>query len=217
LHYTSGNAPGEAECPGNPGALGARRSLGGTPTINGRSGADAIQSGSCFGNDQGGESEDSVRRSMKAHGRDRQWDQWMKRPSGKARLRGHCCRRPWVLDVDTTVKPLYGHQQDARVGYNPTKPGRPSHAYHSLLRGEYSGWCWTWKYRRGRNQTAPLYGQPETVGIPGRTSGARTGQCFLAWGQPLGSRRKNHGWGAEGAKPWVPVSNSRQSAKREEG
>ena len=36
---------------------------------------------------------------------------------------------PWVLDVDTTVKLLYGHQQDAVVGYNPTKPGRPSHAY----------------------------------------------------------------------------------------
>ena len=38
-----------------------------------------------------------------------------------------------VLDVDTTVKPLYGHQQDAKVGYNPTKPGRPSHAYHSYF------------------------------------------------------------------------------------
>jgi hypothetical protein len=29
------------------------------------------------------------------------------------------------------VKPLYGHQQDATLGYNPAKPGRPSHAYHS--------------------------------------------------------------------------------------
>ena len=38
-------------------------------------------------------------------------------------------KEPWVLDVDTTVKVLYGHQQDAVVGYNPTKPGRPSHAY----------------------------------------------------------------------------------------
>ena len=32
------------------------------------------------------------------------------------------------LDVDTTVKPLYGHQEGAEVGYNPLKPGRPSHA-----------------------------------------------------------------------------------------
>jgi len=32
---------------------------------------------------------------------------------------------PWVLDIDTTVKPLYGHQEGAAVGYNPHKPGRP--------------------------------------------------------------------------------------------
>jgi hypothetical protein len=38
---------------------------------------------------------------------------------------------PWVMDVDVTVKPLYGKQQGAVVGYNPHKPGRPSHAYHS--------------------------------------------------------------------------------------
>jgi hypothetical protein len=38
-----------------------------------------------------------------------------------------------ILDVDTTVKPLYGHQQGAVVGYNPTKPGRPSHTYHSYI------------------------------------------------------------------------------------
>jgi len=40
---------------------------------------------------------------------------------------------PWILDVDVTVKPLYGHQEGARVGYNPHKPGRPSHTYHSYL------------------------------------------------------------------------------------
>jgi hypothetical protein len=40
---------------------------------------------------------------------------------------------PWILDVDTTVKPLYGHQEGAKVSYNPHKPGRPSHSYHSYL------------------------------------------------------------------------------------
>ena len=40
---------------------------------------------------------------------------------------------PYVLDVDTTVKPLYGHQEGAVVGYNPTKPGRPSHALHTYF------------------------------------------------------------------------------------
>ena len=40
---------------------------------------------------------------------------------------------PWVLDIDTTVKPLYGHQEGAAVGYNPHKPGRPSHCYHTFM------------------------------------------------------------------------------------
>ena len=42
---------------------------------------------------------------------------------------------PWVLDVDVTVKPLYGKQEGAVLGYNPAKPGRPSHAYHSFWVG----------------------------------------------------------------------------------
>jgi hypothetical protein len=40
---------------------------------------------------------------------------------------------PWILDLDTTVKCLYGKQEGALVGYNPKKPGRPSHSYHSAL------------------------------------------------------------------------------------
>ena len=61
--------------------------------------------------------------------RGRGWGEW---------LRGHldhCVEpllsEPWILDVDTTVKPLYGHQEGAVVGYNPKKPGRPSHCYHT--------------------------------------------------------------------------------------
>ena len=38
---------------------------------------------------------------------------------------------PWGLDADSTVKPLYGHQEGAVLGYNPKKPGRPSHVYHT--------------------------------------------------------------------------------------
>ena len=37
----------------------------------------------------------------------------------------------WILDCDTTVKVLYGHQDGAEIGYNPTKPGRPSHTLHT--------------------------------------------------------------------------------------
>lgn len=42
-------------------------------------------------------------------------------------------RHPWVLDLDVTVKPIYGHQEGAEIGYNPHKPGRPSLAYHTLM------------------------------------------------------------------------------------
>jgi len=38
---------------------------------------------------------------------------------------------PWIMDVDVTIKPLYGKQEGAEIGYNPKKPGRPSHAYHT--------------------------------------------------------------------------------------
>jgi len=37
----------------------------------------------------------------------------------------------WILDADTTIKLLYGHQEGAEVSYNPTKPGRPSHVIHT--------------------------------------------------------------------------------------
>ncbi len=50
----------------------------------------------------------------------------------------YCCyspllSRPWILDTDVTVKPLYGKQEGAVVGYNPCKPGRPSHTYHTYM------------------------------------------------------------------------------------
>lgn len=40
---------------------------------------------------------------------------------------------PWILDADVTIKCLYGNQEGAVVGYNPKKPGRPSHSYHTYL------------------------------------------------------------------------------------
>lgn len=41
----------------------------------------------------------------------------------------------WILDVDTTIKLLYGHQAGAEIAYNPTKPGRPSHTLHTYWIG----------------------------------------------------------------------------------
>lgn len=42
---------------------------------------------------------------------------------------------PWILDCDTTIKLLYGHQDGAEISYNPRKPGRPSHAIHTYWIG----------------------------------------------------------------------------------
>lgn len=42
---------------------------------------------------------------------------------------------PWILDTDVTIKPLFGHQECAVKGYNPHKPGRPSHTYHTYMIG----------------------------------------------------------------------------------
>jgi hypothetical protein len=73
-------------------------------------------------------SEDAVRRAFAA----------IEEEAGAAWLRRHLdygaaplLAEPWILDMDTTVKPLYGHQEGAVVGYNPKKPGRPSHCYHT--------------------------------------------------------------------------------------
>lgn len=101
-------------------------------------------------------SEDSVRRGMKAMD-EAASGEWL-----KAHLKASyepLLEEPWVLDVDTTVKPLYGHQQDAKVGYNPTKPGRPSHAYHSYFAANIR-MVLDMEVQAG-NQTAPSYAQPE--------------------------------------------------------
>jgi hypothetical protein len=43
----------------------------------------------------------------------------------------HALNTAWILDIDTTVKTLFGHQKGAEIGYNPHKPGRPSHTVHT--------------------------------------------------------------------------------------
>ena len=75
-------------------------------------------------------SEDAVRRALAA----------IDETQGTTWLQRHLdyCTAPlfgegWILDADTTIKPLYGRQEGAVLGYNPKKPGRPSHAYHSFI------------------------------------------------------------------------------------
>jgi Transposase DDE domain group 1 len=56
---------------------------------------------------------------------------WM-RPSLMHSVR-EALDRPWVLDIDASIKPLYGKQEGAEIGYNPKKPKRPSHVLHTFL------------------------------------------------------------------------------------
>jgi hypothetical protein len=65
---------------------------------------------------------------------------------------------PWILDLDATVKCLYGKQEGAVVGYNPKKPGRPSHSYHSAMMAN-TRLALAVDVRPG-NETAPLHGMP---------------------------------------------------------
>lgn len=73
-------------------------------------------------------SEDAARRALEKID-EQQGIQWLKTHLSQCYL--PLLSIPWIMDIDTTVKPLYGHQEAAEVGYNPTKPGRPSHAYHT--------------------------------------------------------------------------------------
>ena len=64
-------------------------------------------------------------------------------------------RRParLLFDVDSTVLVVYGHQEQARIGYNPIKRGRPS--YHPLLCFEgQSKDVWPGELRPGDAHTA---------------------------------------------------------------
>ena len=75
-------------------------------------------------------SEDAVRNGLKA----------MPENEGADWMQQHIdlCTAPllsedYIIDIDTTVKLLYGHQEGAVVGYNPKKPGRPSHVLHTYM------------------------------------------------------------------------------------
>jgi hypothetical protein len=73
-------------------------------------------------------SEDAVRRGFKAIAENK-GQPWLQRHLDYCTA--PLLSEPWVLDMDSTVKPLYGHQEGAALGYNPKKPGRPSHVYHT--------------------------------------------------------------------------------------
>ena len=78
-------------------------------------------------------SEDAVRRALKSIEAEPS-ETWL-RPS-LMRSVASALDRPWVLDIDASIKPLYGRQEGAELGYNPHKPGRPSHVLHTYWVGD---------------------------------------------------------------------------------
>jgi hypothetical protein len=97
---------------------------------------------------------------------------------------GPLLQEPWIMDMDTTVKTLYGHQEAAVVGYNPTKRGRPSHTYHTYF---VAGLRLVLDVEvQAGNRTASVYSRPGLWALLDRLGRSRwprfvRGDC--AWGQ----------------------------------
>jgi hypothetical protein len=75
-------------------------------------------------------SEDTLRRALARMSTEQSRD-WL-RPQLLTSVRA-ALDSPWILDIDTTIKTLFGQQSGAEVSYNPHKPGRPSHAFHTYF------------------------------------------------------------------------------------
>lgn len=126
LHYTSRNAPSKNEILGTIlfSVLSGHRRYAHITAIRGDDVLPGLLGIKQF------RSEDSVRRAFEKQDEEA-LTLWMDRFTNEtyAVLLEH----PWILDLDATVKTLYGRQEEARIGYNPMKPGRPSHVYQAML------------------------------------------------------------------------------------
>jgi len=111
-------------------------------------------------------SEDSVRRAFKAIA-EGSGGAWLQRHIGRCTYPLLC--EPYIIDIDTTVKPLYGRQEGAVVSYNPKKPGRPSHVPAPHL---YAG--------RASPRHGGLRRRPE-MSIPGLIPRLVYGRCSTGW------------------------------------
>jgi hypothetical protein len=126
LRYTSPNAPTKAEILGTilcSVLSGHRRyahisGMRGDPVLPKLLGIECLRS------------EDSIRRAFANQDEDALM-LWMDRQTDKSFAA--LLEQEWVLDLDATVKTLYGRQEEARVGYNPMKPGRPSQVYQVMV------------------------------------------------------------------------------------
>lgn len=139
-------------------------------------------------------SEDTVRRALIA----------MDEGAGRTWMQAHLdasvwplLNAPWILDVDVTIKPLYGKQEGAVVGYNPKKPGRPSHAYHTyqmaglrlmlgveVAAGNQSHANTTLPGLIELMERLPIEKRPHLVRGDAGAGGEPTMAALEAWGQP---------------------------------
>ena len=128
LAYTSPNAPRPADVMGTlllSVLCGHRRYAHISEIRNDPAGAELLGLGRVV-------SEDSVRRAL-ARGTEEAWDAWL---CGMERAAcWELLDTPYALDIDNTVKDIYGRQEGAELGYHPAKPGRPSHNYHTYVVG----------------------------------------------------------------------------------
>ena len=120
LRYSSPNAPAKAEILGTIlcSVLSGHRRYAHITGMRGDSVLPKLLGIACL------RSEDSIRRAF-AQQDEEALTLWMDRQTNKTFAA--LLEQEWVLDVDATVKTLYGRQEEARVGYNPMKPGRPWH------------------------------------------------------------------------------------------
>ena len=126
LRYTSPNAPTKAEILGTIlcGVLGGHRryahisGMRGDPVLPKLLGIGRLRS------------EDSIRRAFTHQDEDALT---LRMDQQTDKTFAAMLEQEWVLDLDATVKTLYGRQEESRLGYNPMKPGRPSHVYQVLV------------------------------------------------------------------------------------
>ena len=128
LQYTSGNAPGKRDVLGTLvlAILAGHRRYAHVTALRG----DAVAA-QALGM-QRIVSEDALRRALQRID-EAASAAWL-RPALMGSVRD-ALDRPWVLDIDASIKPLYGRQEGAELGYNPHKPGRPSHVLHTYWVG----------------------------------------------------------------------------------
>jgi hypothetical protein len=128
LEYRSGNAPSKRDVLGTLllGVLAGHRRYAHITALRG----DAVAAQALGMNKV--VSEDALRRGLERISEDAS-AAWMR--SALLHSVQEALDKPWVLDIDASIKPLYGRQEGAELGYNPHKPGRPSHVLHTYWVG----------------------------------------------------------------------------------